>query len=105
MSSAHRIALVDVRRDLQRQADVLALDRLERIGDAGRARRWCRRSSRRALVVYWPVRNGTSWPTLITASWLSSVMTDGVDRMLFLPSLRSAVTSAPSWKSRVAGRS
>ena len=47
------------------------------------------------VLVYWPVRNGTSWPTLITASWLSSVTTEGVDSTLLRASILSARTSAP----------
>ncbi len=37
-----------------------------------------------------PVRNGTSWPTLISASSLSMVTIDGVPRMLVLASPRNA---------------
>ena len=44
--------------------------------------------------VYWPVTNGTSWVTLICASWLSSVVTDGVEMMLVLALPDTARSSA-----------
>ncbi len=34
------------------------------------------------VVAYWPVMNGTFWPTMMRASSLSSVSSVGVDRML-----------------------
>ena len=46
-------------------------------------------------VVYEPVTNGTSSATLIIASWLSSVITDGVESTLFEVLLCSAESSAP----------
>ena len=39
------------------------------------------------VVAYWPVMNGTFWPTMIRASSLSSVSSVGVDRMLAFASL------------------
>ena len=48
-----------------------------------------------AVLVYWPVRIGTFWPTLMVASSLSRVIRFGVDRMLALPSDSSACATAP----------
>src|SRR5208337_4599403 len=42
------------------------------------------------LLVYWPVINGISWVTLTSASSLFIVMSDGVEIMLLVPSLRNA---------------
>ena len=44
---------------------------------------------------YWPVMNGTFWPTSILASSLSVVKSVGVERMLALLSFSSARTSSP----------
>ena len=46
------------------------------------------------LLVYWPVINGISWVTLTSASSLFIVMSDGVEIMLLVPSLRNACTMA-----------
>ena len=46
------------------------------------------------VLVYWPVRNGTSCATLISASSLSIVTMDGVAMMLVVESPRSARTTA-----------
>ena len=42
------------------------------------------------VLVYWPVMNGTSWATLICASWLSMVTADGVEIRLVFESPCSA---------------
>ena len=42
------------------------------------------------VVAYWPVTNGTFWPTMMRASSLSSVSSVGVDRMLAPTSVSSA---------------
>ena len=43
-----------------------------------------------AVLVNWPVMNGTSCATLSSASWLSMVTAEGVERTLVLVSPRSA---------------
>src|SRR5205807_839852 len=43
-----------------------------------------------AVLVNWPVMNGTSCATLRSASWLSMVTAEGVERTLVLVSPRSA---------------
>jgi len=48
-----------------------------------------------AVLVYWPVRIGTFWPTLMVASSLSRVIRFGVDRIFALPSDSSACATAP----------
>ena len=63
----------------QRQADVLALDGLERVDRA---------AVPAPVLVKLPVTNGTFWPMTIFASSLSSVTRFGVDRM-FAPVLVS----------------
>jgi hypothetical protein len=46
------------------------------------------------VFVNCPVTNGTSWPTRISASSLSSVTICGVEMMFVSPSPRSALISA-----------
>src|SRR5471030_2788598 len=48
-----------------------------------------------AVLVNWPVRIGTFWPTRMVATSLSSVIRLGVDRMLVLPSDSSEWAIAP----------
>ena len=45
------------------------------------------------VLVYWPVMKGTSWPTWISASSLSMVISEGVDRTLVLESPDRALSS------------
>ena len=49
------------------------------------------------VLVNWPVMNGTSCATLICASWLSSVMMDGVEMILVRASPRRARKMAPKF--------
>ena len=82
---ADRAAFADLRLDAQRQADVLALDGLERVGRAPPV----------PVLVNEPVTKGTFWPTTILASSLSSVTRFGVDRMLASALVSRKRASAP----------